>query len=190
MARDPATELAVLAAREFIEDMDSRLGAGQGLWFVGDVGTGKTTLAMLVSKSALERGRSVAIYSMPNLLSRIRRTYDGEPGEHSYSRFFERLVSVDLLHIDDVGAQKDSEWVVEQLYAIVNKRYEAELSMILTMNIEKSDDDERDRRERDKHGDPEWVVQLRERAGPRTASRLIEMCEPVPLFGVDRRGRS
>ena len=74
----------------------------------GDTGTGKTTLAMLVSKAALEAGHSVAIYSLPKLLARIRRTYDAEPGGDSYLAFFERLTSVDLLHIDDLGAEKRS----------------------------------------------------------------------------------
>ena len=81
---------------------------------------------MLVSKAALEAGHSVAIYSLPKLLARIRRTYDSEPGGDSYLSFFERLTSVDLLHIDDLGAEKRSDWVLEQLYALINERYEAQ----------------------------------------------------------------
>ena len=46
-------------------------------------------------------------------------------GEQSYPEFFERLTSVDLLHIDDLGAEKRSDWVLEQLYSIVNERYES-----------------------------------------------------------------
>ena len=90
---------------------------------------------MLVSKAALEAGRSVAIYSLPKLLARIRRTYDAEPGGDSYLAFFERLTSVDLLHIDDLGAEKRSDWVLEQLYALVNERYETERSMLITTNL-------------------------------------------------------
>ena len=97
---------------------------GQGLWLFGDTGTGKTTLAMLVSKAATETGQSVAIYSLPKLLARIRRTYDDRARSDSYDAFFERLTSVDLLHIDDLGAEKRSDWVLEQLYALVNERYE------------------------------------------------------------------
>ena len=104
--------------------IEEHLDQGHGLWLMGDVGTGKTTLAMLVSKAAVEAGRTVAIYSLPRLLARIRRTYDAESGEDSYLQFFERLTSVDLLHIDDLGAEKRSDWVLEQLYAIVNERYE------------------------------------------------------------------
>ncbi len=59
---------------------DRKLAEGRGIWLMGDVGTGKTTLAMLVSKTALEAGRTVAIYSLPKLLARVRRTYDASPG--------------------------------------------------------------------------------------------------------------
>ena len=91
---------------------------------------------MLVSKHALEAGHSVAIYSLPRLLARIRRTYDAEAGEQGYLEFFERLTSVDLLHIDDLGAEKRTDWVLEQLYAIINERYEAGRAILLTSNLD------------------------------------------------------
>ena len=160
--------MVVRVVRTWVEDLETNLEKGRGLWLMGDTGTGKTTLAMLVSKAALEQSRSVAIYSLPKLLARIRQTYDAEPGGDSYLSFFERLTSVDLLHIDDLGAEKRSDWVLEQLYALVNERYEAQKSMLVTTNL-----------------DPQ---QLEEQIGPRTVSRLVEICgEPLPLFGPDRR---
>lgn len=167
MAHSAETKGAVEKVHSFIEDLDSKLAQGLGLWFSGDTGTGKTTLAMLVSKEALNRGRSVAIYSLPKLLARIRRTYSAEPDDDSYSEFFERLTSVDLLHIDDFGAEKRSDWVLEQLYALVNERYEDERSIMVTTNL--------------------TVDKLEEQIGPRTVSRLTETCEQVALFGTDRR---
>ena len=110
--------------------------AGKGLWLFGDVGTGKTTLAMLVSKAALEAGHSVAIYSLPRLLNEIRRTYE-EGSDSSYVQLLDRLAEVDLLHVDDLGAEKSSAWVLEQLYAIVNSRYEAERAMVITTNLDR-----------------------------------------------------
>jgi DNA replication protein DnaC len=160
--------MVVSYVRSWVDDMGANLEAGRGLWLMGDTGTGKTTLAMLVSKAALEDSRSVAIYSLPKLLARIRRTYDAEPGGDSYLSFFERLTSVDLLHIDDLGAEKRSDWVLEQLYALVNERYEAQRSMLVTTNLDQQ--------------------QLEEQIGPRTVSRLVEICgDPLPLFGPDRR---
>src|SRR6187200_2415774 len=135
MARDLQTKIVVERVRAFVDELDDRLARGHGLWLTGGTGTGKTTLAMLASKAALEAGHSVAIYSLPKLLARIRRTYDGEPGEDSYSAFFERLTSVDLLHIDDLGAEKKSDWVLEQLYALVNERYEEKRSVLVTTNL-------------------------------------------------------
>ena len=167
MARDLQTKIAVNEVRAYVEDLDARLQGGRGLWLFGDTGTGKTTLAMLISKAALEAGRTVAIYSLPKLLARIRRTYDSEPGGDSYLSFFERLTSVDLLHIDDLGAEKRSDWVLEQLYALVNERYEAQRSILITTNLPH----------------PE----LEEQIGSRTVSRLTQVCDEVEVRGDDRR---
>src|ERR687898_1604348 len=171
--RPPITELdqtVTGVVREYVKNLDQNLGAGHGLWLMGDVGTGKTSLAMLVSKQALEAGRSVAIYSLPRLLARIRRTYDAEAGEQSYLEFFERLTSVDLLHIDDLGAEKRSDWVLEQLYALVDERYESQRSVLVTTNLDQAE--------------------LEGQIGARTVSRLVEICgDPLPLFGDDLRYR-
>jgi DNA replication protein DnaC len=167
MARDLQTKAAVAEVRAYVEDLDRRLAEGRGLWIFGDTGTGKTTLAMLISKAALEAGKSVAIYSLPKLLARIRRTYDAEPGGDNYLSLFDKLTSVDLLHIDDLGAEKRSDWVLEQLYALVNERYEAERSVVITTNL--------------------GHAELEEQIGSRTVSRLSQICDEVPLFGTDRR---
>jgi DNA replication protein DnaC len=168
--RAPVVDMApevVREVRRYVEDVDARLDAGRGLWFTGDVGTGKTTLAMLVSHAALDAGRSVAIYSLPRLLAEIRTTFD-EGAEGSHLDLLERLARVDLLHVDDVGAERTSEWVLEQLYSIVNARYEDERAMVITTNLDHAE--------------------LREQIGERTVSRLIEICgDPLPLYGHDRR---
>jgi DNA replication protein DnaC len=153
--------------RGFIRNIDRNLDEGRGFWFFGDVGTGKTSLAMLVSKTTLEAGRSVAIYSMPRLLADIKETYE-DRSERSYMQLFDRLCSVDLLHIDDLGAEKRTEWVLEQLYAIVNERWQEQKSMIVTTNL--LDPDE-----------------LRAQIGARTVSRITEMCVQIPIMGRDRR---
>jgi len=166
--RYPATEIdpkVVTATRRFADRIDEHLDAGRGLWFMGPVGTGKTTLAMLVSKAALEAGRSVAIYSLPRLLNEIRDTHRAE---RSHVDLLDRLTAVDLLHVDDVGAERTTDWVLEELYSIVNARYEDQRSMVITTNI-----DDRDA--------------LCEQITERTVSRLTEMCDELPLAGDDRR---
>jgi DNA replication protein DnaC len=120
---------------------------------------------MLVSKAALEAGRSVAIYSLPRLLNEIRDTHRAE---RSHIDLLDRLTAVDLLHIDDVGAERKNEWVLEELYSIVNSRYEEQRSIVITTNIDDHD-------------------ALCEQIGARTVSRLTEMCQEMLLSGEDRR---
>jgi DNA replication protein DnaC len=191
--RPPVTEIPDLEVRrvkKFVSNLDENLRTGKGIWFLGDVGTGKTTLAMLISKMALEEGHSVAIYSMPKLLARIRRTYEAEPGGDSYSQFFDRLTSVDLLHIDDLGAERQTDWVIEQLYAIVNERYEAQRSIMFTTNAEQVDPAKLSNSQsasRDRASEMEVEKQI----GKRTFSRLVEMCgDPIVLFGPDHRSHT
>jgi DNA replication protein DnaC len=166
--RPPVTDIErsiVRAVRDFTDRIDDHLDKGRGLWLMGPVGTGKTTLAMLVSQAALKAGRSVAIYSLPRLLNEIRDTHRAE---RSHVDLLDRLTAVDLLHIDDVGAERTTDWVLEELYSIVNARYEDERSMVITTNI------------LDREA-------LREQITERTVSRLTEMCDELPLLGHDRR---
>ena len=158
-------ETIVRQARRFTRDIDRNLDEGRGIWFVGAVGTGKTTLAMLVSKGAIEAGRSVAIYSLPRLLGVLRESMTSEAG---MLRLVDDLSRVDLLHLDDLGAERATEWVLEQLYAIVNARYEEQRSLVVTTNLQ-----------------PE---NLEQQLGPRIVSRIWEMCgDPVLMDGPDRR---
>jgi DNA replication protein DnaC len=160
---DPAI---VAATRRFAATIEDQLDAGRGLWFMGPVGTGKTTLAMLVSKAASDAGRSVAIYSLPRLLNEIRD--HTHRAERSHIDLLDRLTAVDLLHIDDVGAERATDWVLEELYSIVNGRYEDKRSIVITTNI------------LDREA-------LCEQISGRTVSRLTEMCDELPLLGHDHR---
>lgn len=157
----------VRQVRRYVQSIGEQLDEGRGLWFRGDVGTGKTTLAMLISRAAMQADRTVAIYSLPRLLAMLRETYDDD-SELSLNGLIDRLCSVDLLHVDDVGAEQSSPWVLEQLYTIVNTRYEDGRGIVLTTNLEDAE--------------------LRGQIGDRTVSRLFEMCgDPLPVYGPDRR---
>ena len=173
--REPVASMndaLIRAVRTYVRSIDQRLDEGRGIWFTGDVGTGKTTLAMLVSKAAMEADRTVAIYSLPRLLGLLRDTY-GDDARYSLNELIDRLAAVDLLHVDDVGAEQTTPWVLEQLYTIVNTRYEDGKAILLTTNLighDGSDD------------------ALREQIGDRTVSRLYEVCgEPKAMFGLDQR---
>jgi DNA replication protein DnaC len=77
-------------------------------------------------------------------------------------------VSVDLLHIDDIGAEQTTPWVLEELYSIVNARYEEQRSIVITTNIL----------------DREMLC---EQISERTVSRLTEMCDELQVLGPDHR---
>jgi DNA replication protein DnaC len=169
--RPPVSDISRIApdqiqsVRRYVRDIAENLDSGRGLWIQGDVGTGKTTLAMLVSKAALDAGRSAAIYSLPRLLNLLRESMDSDKGMLD---FMDRLTAVDLLHLDDLGAENQTDWVLEQLYSIVNARYEAERAIVATTNL--------------------MPDELSERLGSRTVSRLVEICgDLIPLFGEDKR---
>jgi DNA replication protein DnaC len=169
--REPVASMNDALLREvraYVRHIDERLDEGRGIWFVGNVGTGKTTLAMLISKAAMEADRTVAIYSLPRLLGMLRDTYDDD-AQFSLHELIGQLCAVDLLHIDDVGAEQSSSWVLEQLYTIVNTRYEDGRAILLTTNL--------DRKE------------LEDQIGARTVSRIYEICggDPLPMWGDDHR---
>jgi DNA replication protein DnaC len=154
--------------RSYVRAVEERLAEGRGIWFVGDVGTGKTTLAMLISKAAMEADRTVAIYSLPRLLAMLRDTF-ADGALYSLNELIDRLCAVDLLHIDDVGAEQSSPWVLEQLYTIVNTRYEDGKALLLTTNLDRAE--------------------LEAQIGHRTVSRIYEICggDPLPMWGDDHR---
>jgi DNA replication protein DnaC len=169
--REPIASMNASLIREvrtYVRSIRERLDDGRGIWFVGGVGTGKTTLAMLISKAAMEADRTVAIYSLPRLLALLRDTY-ADGAQYSLNELIDRLCSVDLLHIDDVGAEQSSPWVLEQLYTIVNTRYEDGKALLLTTNLDRK--------------------ALVEQIGPRTVSRIYEICggDPLPMWGDDHR---
>jgi DNA replication protein DnaC len=169
--REPVASMNDALLREvraYVRAIAERLDEGRGIWFVGGVGTGKTTLAMLISKAAMEADRTVAIYSLPRLLSLLRDTFDDD-AQYSLNELIDRLCAVDLLHIDDVGAEQSSPWVLEQLYTIVNTRYEDGKAMLLTTNLDRAE--------------------LEAQIGHRTVSRIYEICggDPLPMWGDDHR---
>jgi DNA replication protein DnaC len=168
--REPVASMngaLIREVRTYVREIGQRLDQGRGLWFTGDVGTGKTTLAMLVSKAAMEAERTVAIYSLPRLLGLLRDSY-GDDAVYSLNELLDRLCAVDLLHVDDVGAEQSSPWVLEQLYTIVNTRYEDGKALLLTTNL-----------------DREALIQ---QIGERTVSRIYEICgDPLPMWGEDNR---
>jgi DNA replication protein DnaC len=177
LARDPLTADAVRQVRRFCADIGANLGAGRGLWLMGQTGTGKTTLGYMVAASASRARHSVLSFNAVSLLNRIRDTFDPDSRERR-GEVIRTLAEVELLHVEDLRVVRPTEWVLEQLYLIVNMRYEEGRSIVFTSDIEV-----------DREGPLAPAPnELAEHVGRRTFSRLLEMCgDPLVILGDDKR---
>jgi len=187
----------VSPVQSWIDSMPDNINEGKGFWMLGETGTGKTSLAMWAAQEVLARDYTVAIYSTPVLLSKIRGSFDGDSEATSYAGVFRRLTEVDLLVLDDLGSEKPSEWVKEQFFALINERYNDKRSIAVTANMINTSRSER--REDGTYGDvrheetyPDAMARLEDELGSRTMSRLHDMCggDPTPMFGPDQRVQS
>lgn len=148
-----------------IEDGHSaNIPFGGSLLMLGSTGTGKTHQAYGAIRALLVSGASFSwgFITAPDLYARMRPRH-GVDSEGEFEFFAKSKVLV----VDDLGASKNSEWVEEVNYRLINYRYERSLPTLITSNVPPKD----------------LTVAL----GDRAASRLVEMCERVVLRGGDRR---
>jgi DNA replication protein DnaC len=177
LARDPLTADPVRQVKRFCRDIQINLAEGRGLWLMGHTGTGKTTLGYMIAAAATRAHHSVLSFNAVSLLNRIRDTFDVDSRERR-GDVIRALAEVELLHIEDLRVVRPTEWVLEQLYLIVNMRYEEQRSIVFTSDIDS-----------DKDGPLAPAPrELGEHIGRRTFSRLLEMCgNPLMIMGEDRR---
>lgn len=147
------------------ERLAGPLQDGEGFMIHGSVGTGKTYIAAALVYDLLRTvpHNRIMFATMPDVLDRIRATYNG--GERD--DVLQRALSVPVLVLDDLGTEKVTDWVREKVYQIINRRYNEQLTTICTTNLAPSG--------------------LARHIGERTVSRLMEMCRVVKLDGTDRR---
>lgn len=104
------------------------------LLLIGGYGSGKTGLSIGVVKLALEDGVSAVFRVVPDLMSEIRATYGNEQ-ETSEIDLLAALKAVELLVLDDVGAERMSGWVEEKLFEVLNYRHNEHRRTILNTNL-------------------------------------------------------
>ena len=124
---------------------------------------------------------------MPRLLAEIKRTFDRDASDN-YLGFFRRLCTVDLLVLDDLGAEKQTEWVLEQLYSIVNERWQDRRSIVVTTNIPDPDPEAPGRAQAER-ARPARGGNARRRPRPRRAAPLVDRLERVAASRGQRARR-
>jgi DNA replication protein DnaC len=169
-AYNESLKRAAAAARRLA---DAFPAASKGLFLEGQPGVGKTHLAVAVLKEVVTRGGHGLFYDTRDLLRVIRSTYD--PSIRTTElEVLRPVMTAELLVLDDLGAEKTSEWVEETMNLIVNTRYNERRLTIFTSNYPDIPDDT----------DPNSLLF---RIGHRMRSRLHEMCEFEALDGADYR---
>lgn len=110
-------------AERYIADIDARIKNGTNILLLGGVGTGKTHLACGIGRAFLSAGHSVKYVRVKELISQLRSTWDrdSETKERDLLRAF---IDVDLLILDEVGGQYDTEAERQQLFEVIDGRYE------------------------------------------------------------------
>jgi len=173
LAYNESLERAVLQARRLIEAFPA---AHVGLFLEGQPGVGKTHLAVAVLKAIIERTGGRGLFTdTRELLRVIRSTYD--PSIRTTElEVLRPVLQADLLVLDDLGAEKTSEWVDETMNLIVNTRYSERRLTLFTSNYPDIPDDT----------DPNSLLF---RIGARMRSRLHEMCDFIVLDAADYRER-
>ena len=148
-------------ASEYIENWQDNAKQGRGMFFVGTVGCGKTHLALAVVNELIKQGVKTLAATVPDLMDDLR------PGQEN-ERKIETLKTIDLLVLDDLGAQRNTEWATERLFVVLNARYNSLLPTIITSNT--------------------YLEELEKIPGwGRMVDRLLEMCEFVRMNGASYR---
>jgi len=151
-------------ALNYVEHFREMQERGKGLLFYGNVGTGKTFIAAAIVNALIDRDYSCLMTSFPRLINTISGMYAGKQD------YLDGLNDFDLLVIDDLAAERDTEYVNEVVQQVIDSRYRSGLPTIITTNLTA-----------DEIKNPAQIQKQR------TYSRLLEMCIPIEVKGTDRR---
>lgn len=161
---EPTTkELA--KAKGQITEYISNFDGTKNLLLHGTYGTGKSHLSISVTKKLMKKGHSCLFLSLPKLLTKIRDTYNND--NVTEEKLLNYIQQVDLLVLDDLGAEQQTDWATTKLFEVMDSR--AGKSTIYTTNLNSKE--------------------LREQMNERNFSRLMENTEIIIMNGPDYRRR-
>jgi DNA replication protein DnaC len=180
----PSLAFAHLSASKFAQEYDP--GDGTGLLIIGKIGTGKTHLAVGITKELiLNKGISCMFYDYRELLKEIQNSYNATV-QTTELDVLRPIFETDVLVLDELGAVKPTEWVWDTVSLILNTRYNDNRTTIITTNFE-------DQPAAGAGGSisPARAASrsetLGDRIGERMRSRLHEMCRVIKMEGEDFR---
>lgn len=136
-----------------------------GLMLYGEAGSGKTFFAECIANALLDSGR----FAWMTSIREIAGSFSGNYGENR-PHLLRMIEKVDLLILDDFGAERDTGYMIEQVYEIINTRYKAGRPLVVTTNIS-----------------PKQMAQETDIKVKRIYERVMEMCTPLLVEGQTRR---
>lgn len=157
-------EKAIVVARNYVENYDNLAEQGKGIIFYGEVGTGKSFAAACIANALLDKDIPVRMTNFGRIANELQGTFEGR---QEYIDSFNRFP---LLILDDLAAERKTEFMQEIVFQIIDARIRSGLPLIVTTNLTSSE-----------------LKNPSEMAYKRTFSRLLEMCHPVKVEGEDKR---
>ena len=151
-------------ARNYVEKFEEMKKRGKGLLLFGNVGTGKTFISACIANALIDKGNACLVTNFARLVNTISGMFEGKQD------YIDSLNRFDLLVIDDLASERDTEYMSEIVQNIIDSRYRAGLPLIITTNLTSKEL---------KH-----PAEIRKQ---RIYSRLFEMCIPIEVKGEDRR---
>jgi DNA replication protein DnaC len=154
---------AYKVAVRYVEKFDDMYANSQGILFHGPVGTGKSYTAAAIANELMNRKYPVIMTSFIKLLQRMN-------GFNPDDEYIEKLNRAKLLVIDDLGAERGTDFALEKVYNIVDSRYRSGKPLILTTNL--------------------TMAQIKDETDiryTRIYDRIVEMCYPLKMDGLSWR---
>ena len=161
---DRSNEHISTVARRYVDNFEEMKARGKGLLFYGSVGTGKTFMSACIANDLIDKGHPCLVTNFARLCNTISGMYEGK------QQYIDGLDKFDLLVIDDLASERDTEYMGEIVQNIIDARYRSGLPLIITTNLTSDE-----------------LKHPAEMRKQRIYSRLFEMCIPVEVKGKDRR---
>lgn len=151
------------AARDYATEFSEKLRQGEGLLLFGSTGTGKTFYACAIANAVIDAGYSARVTNFADIEAQLQSLTDKRS-------VYDDLCRCDLLVLDDLGSERDTPYMAEIIFKVIDDRCAAKKPLIVTTNLTS--------KELSESGDL---------ARDRVFSRICEMCEPIAVTGKDRR---